>query len=64
MLSPNFLLWKICEKAQFRHSSERFARNYPEIVPLHKIPTPGNQVKLRYFTQCTVNGLQWGCFCE
>ena len=28
------------------------ARNYAETVPFHKISTPGNLVKLRYFTQC------------
>ena len=30
----------------------RFTRNYAETVPFHKISTPRNQVKLRYFSQC------------
>ena len=29
-------------------------QNYAETVPFHKIPTPGNQVKLRYFSQCLI----------
>ena len=31
--------------------SRRFARNYAETVPFHKISTPGNKVKLRYLAQ-------------
>ena len=38
VISPNFLVWKFCGKAQFL----RFARNYAEIVPFHKISIPGN----------------------
>ena len=30
----------------------RFARNTAETVSFHKIHTPGNLVKLQYFTQC------------
>ena len=30
----------------------QFARNYAETVSFQKIPTPGNEVKLRYFSQC------------
>ena len=41
-ISPNFLVWKFCGKAQFRDSLGRFARNYAETVPFHKISTPGN----------------------
>ena len=39
---PNFLVWKFCEKEQFLHSFGRFAGNYAETVPFHKISTPGN----------------------
>ena len=50
-ISPNFLVWKFCRKEQFSYSFGRFARSYAETVPFHKIATPGNQVKLRYFQQ-------------
>ena len=42
VISPNFLVWKFCGKAQFLHSFGRFARNYAETVPFHKISTPEN----------------------
>ena len=42
VISPNFLAWKFCGKAQFLHSFEQFAQNYAETVPFHKISTPGN----------------------
>ena len=42
VISPNFLVWKICGKAQFWHSSGRFARNYAETVPFRKMSTPEN----------------------
>ena len=42
----NFLVRKFCGKAQFRIVSET--------VPFSKISTPGNYVKLRHFTQCTL----------
>ena len=29
-ISPNFLVWKFCGKAQFPHSFGRIARNYAE----------------------------------
>ena len=51
VISPNFLVWKFCGKAQFSHSFGRIARNYPETVAFCKISTPGNQVKLRHFSQ-------------
>ena len=51
VISPDFPVWKFCGKAQFLHSCRRFARNYAETVPFHKISTPGNKVKLRYFLQ-------------
>ena len=54
-ISPNFLVWKFCGKEQVPHSFGRIVQNYAETVPFHKISTPGNQVKLRYFSQCTVN---------
>ena len=52
IISPNFPVWKFCGKAKFPHSFGRFARNYAKTVTFHKISTPGNQVKLRYFSQC------------
>ena len=51
IISSNFLVWKFCGKAQFPHSFVRFAQNYEETVPFHKISTPLNQVKLRVFLQ-------------
>ena len=51
VISPNFLAWKFCGKAQFSDSFGRLTRNYAETVPFHKILTPGNQVKLRCFSQ-------------
>ena len=38
VISPNFLVWKFCGKAQ----AQRIAQNYAEPVPFHKISTPGN----------------------
>ena len=52
VISPDFLVWKFCGKAQFPHSFGRFARKYAETVLFRKISTPGNQVNLRYFSQC------------
>ena len=40
IISPNFLGRKFCGKEQF-----------PHIFIFHKISTPGNEVKLRYFSQ-------------
>ena len=51
IISPNLLVWEFCGKAQFPQSFWRFAQNFSETVPFHKISTPGNYVKLRYFTQ-------------
>ena len=42
VISPNFLVWKFCGKAQFLHSFGPFARNHAETVPLCKISTPAN----------------------
>ena len=39
VISPNFLVWKFCEKAQFPHSFGEIARNYAETVPFHKFHT-------------------------
>ena len=55
VISPEFLVWNYCGKAQFLHSFGQFARNYAETVPFRKIFTSGNQVKLRYFSQCFFN---------
>ena len=35
----------------------QIARNYAETVPFRKMSTPGNQVKLRYFSQCNICAL-------
>ena len=42
VISPNFLVWTFCGKAQFPHSFGQIARNYLETEPFRKIPTPGN----------------------
>ena len=42
IISPNFLVWKFCGKAQFPHSFGRVARNYAETMPFCKISIPGN----------------------
>ena len=49
VISPNFLVWKLCGKTQFPQSFGRIARNYAETVPFHKTFTRRNQVKLWYF---------------
>ena len=59
---PNFLVSKFCGKAQFSHSFERFARNYAKTVPYRKTSAPENQVKIRYFTQCTKYASDSGTF--
>ena len=41
VISRNFLVWKLCWKAQFPHSFGWFARNYGETVASHKNSTPG-----------------------
>ena len=38
----NFLVWESCGKAQFPQSFVRFAWNYAETAPFHKIATPWN----------------------
>ena len=35
VISPNFLVWKFCGKAQFPHSFGRVTRNYGETVHSH-----------------------------
>ena len=52
VISPDFLVWKFCGKTQFLHSFKQISRDYRETVSFCKISTPGNQVKLRYFSQC------------
>ena len=39
-ISPDFMVWKFCGKAQFPQNFGQFARNYAETVPFHKISTP------------------------
>ena len=51
VITPDFLVWTFCRKAQFPDSFGRFARNYAETMLFRKISTPGNQVKLWYFSQ-------------
>ena len=53
-LSPDFLVWKFCGKAQFSYSFGPISRTYAETVPFRKISTPGNQVKLWHFSQCNM----------
>ena len=52
LISPDFLAWAFCGKAQFSHSFRPIARNYVETVWFCKISTPANQVRLQYFSQC------------
>ena len=53
VISPSFHAWKICGTTLFPQSFGRFARNYAETVPFHKISTRVNyQVKITVF--CTV----------
>ena len=49
-----FVVWKFCGKAQFPQSFRRFTRNSTETLLFCKFSTPGNQVKIRYFTKCNV----------
>ena len=42
VISPNYLVWKLCGKTQFPQSFGRIAGNSAETVPFHKISTPGN----------------------
>ena len=55
VISPDFLVWKFCGKAQFSHSFGRFARYYAETMPFRKISTPAIQVNLWYFTQWDIS---------
>ena len=45
-------MWEFCGKTQFLDSFWPFTRNYVETVLFPKTSTPGNLVKLRYFSQC------------
>ena len=38
-------------QASIKSQSQVIGGSYAETVPFHKISTPGNQVKLRYFSQ-------------
>ena len=42
VISPKFLVWKFCGKAQFPHSFRRITRNYAETMLFHKISTTEN----------------------
>ena len=42
IISPNFLAWKFCEKAQFPHSFGQFAQNCAKTVTFHKTSMPRN----------------------
>ena len=42
VISHNFLVCKFCGKAELPYSFGQIAGNYTEIVPFHKISTPGN----------------------
>ena len=42
VISPNFLEWKFCGKAQFPHSMRKPCENYAETVPFQKIFTQEN----------------------
>ena len=44
VISPNFLVWKFCGKAQFPHCFRRIARNYTETVTFHKISKPASYI--------------------
>ena len=55
VISPNFLLWKFCEKAQFPHSFGRFAQNYTETVAFHKISARGNLGEITVFFAVELN---------
>ena len=46
VISPDFLVWKFRRETQFPHSFGQIAQNFAETVPLGKISTPGNQMKL------------------
>ena len=50
VISPDFLVWKFCGKAQF-----------PQIVSFRKIVTPGSQVTLRYFWQWFISQINTTC---
>ena len=45
VISPNFLVWKFCGKAQFPNSFGQIAQNYAETVPFHKI---SKQIRRNY----------------
>ena len=59
VISSDYLVWTFCGKAQFPHSFRQIARKYAENVPFCKTSTPGNQVKLRYFSQCDLDKTLW-----
>ena len=38
VMSPKFLVWKFCEKAQCPYNFRRITWNYAETAPFHKFP--------------------------
>ena len=38
VITPDFLVWKLCGKAQFPHSFRRFAHNYAKLCLSAKFP--------------------------
>ena len=40
----------LCSNGTITAKNTVISRDYAETVPFHKISTPGNQVKLRYFS--------------
>ena len=52
VISPDFTVWKFCEKTQFHTVSGDLPETLRKICLFKKIFTPENLVKLRYFTEC------------
>ena len=50
VISSNFLAWKYWGKVEFPQIFGRIARKSAKTVPFHKMSTPGNYEKVRYFT--------------
>ena len=54
VISPNFMVWKFCRKAQFPHSFGRIARNYAETVPFRKNAHTTKLVEITVFYAMTL----------
>ena len=48
IISPNFLVWKFCGKAQFAPSFVQFVQNYAETAPFHKTATKFHCIRWNY----------------